>query len=165
MAEVTPALLPHGPLSGIKVVDLTVAIQGPHATAFLADMWTQAWEIAHSSMSTAEWTAFLAAQPEIIYERIQDYQELLEDPQVAANDYLAEVEVPGFGVGRVVTNVVRLSDTPTAAIRRRAPLLGEHTAEVMTELGFNADEIDQVLASGESAVRAMINTVFGRGDD
>ena len=30
--------LAHGPLTGIRVVDMTVAIQGPHAAAFLADM-------------------------------------------------------------------------------------------------------------------------------
>ncbi|MFN0029564.1 MAG: CaiB/BaiF CoA transferase family protein [Acidimicrobiales bacterium] len=120
---------------------------------------------AFASKSTAEWSEFLAEQPEIIYERIQDYSELLDDPQVEANGYLAEVEVPGFGTGRVVTNVVRLSDTPTTGIRRRAPLLGEHTAEVMTELGFDAGEIDQVLASDPGAVAAMIRTVFGRNDD
>ena len=34
----TPADLRDGPLTGLRVVDMTVAIQGPHAAAYLADM-------------------------------------------------------------------------------------------------------------------------------
>ena len=73
---------------------------------------------AFAAKTTAEWTAFLAGQPEIIYERVQNYDDLLVDPQVAANGYLADVEVPEFGTARVVTNVVHLSDTPGS---RRSP--------------------------------------------
>ena len=67
---------------------------------------------AFASRTTAEWTAFLATQPEIIYERVQNYDELLEDPQVAANGYLAEIDVPTIGPAGVVTNVIHLSATP-----------------------------------------------------
>jgi crotonobetainyl-CoA:carnitine CoA-transferase CaiB-like acyl-CoA transferase len=115
---------------------------------------------AFASKTTAEWSAFLAGQPEIIFERVQDYAELLADPQVAANGYLAEVEVPKFGTARVVTNVVHLSDTPGCGVRRPAPLLGEHTAEVMRDLGFTTDEIDQVLASAAGAADQIIAAVF-----
>ncbi len=103
---------------------------------------------AFASRTTAEWTEFLAGQPEIIYERVQDYDELLVDPQVAANGYLVDVEVPKFGTAGVVSNVVHLSDTPGGGVRRPPPLLGEHTAEVMEELGFGRDEIDEVAGVG-----------------
>jgi formyl-CoA transferase/CoA:oxalate CoA-transferase len=111
---------------------------------------------AFASKTTAEWEAFLAAQPEIIYEKVQDYEDLRRDPQVAANGYLAEVEVPGYGTAQVVTNVVHLSDTPGGGIRRRPPLLGEHTAEVMAELGFGAEEIEEVLRSCKGAADAVV---------
>ncbi|MFN0090430.1 MAG: CaiB/BaiF CoA transferase family protein [Acidimicrobiales bacterium] len=115
---------------------------------------------AFASKTTAEWEAFLGGQPEIIYERVQDYEQLRADPQVEANGYLAPVEVPGFGRARVVANVVQLSDTPGGGVRRPPPLLGEHTAEVMDELGFTAEEIAEVLASCRGADNAVISSVL-----
>ena len=120
----------------------------------------QAVREAFASRTTDEWTAFLATQPEIIYERVQDYDELLADPQVAANSYLVDVEVPGFGTAGVVSNVVHLSDTRARGVRRRAPLLGEHTAEVMAELGFGREDIDQVLAAVAGADAAILAAIF-----
>jgi crotonobetainyl-CoA:carnitine CoA-transferase CaiB-like acyl-CoA transferase len=115
---------------------------------------------AFASKTTAEWTEFLAGQPEIIYERIQNYDELLADPQVAANGYVVEIDVPKFGPAGVVTNVVHLSDTPGGGVRRPPPLLGEHTAEVMAELGFSTDEIDSVLAAGDGVADQIIAAIF-----
>ncbi len=115
---------------------------------------------AFAGRTTAEWTAFLATQPEIIYERIQDYTDVVADPQAAANGYIVDVDVPGHGVAGVVTNVVHLSKTPGGGIRRPPPLLGEHTAEVMTELGFGADEIEQVTASVAGFDQAILSAIF-----
>ena len=114
---------------------------------------------AFASKTSAQWEEFLMSEPEIIYERVQNYNELLDDPQVAANGYVAEVAVDGFGVAKVVTNVVHLSDTPGSGVRRPAPALGQHTAEVMAELGFSQPEIDIVVAQNAGvaeAVRALI---------
>jgi crotonobetainyl-CoA:carnitine CoA-transferase CaiB-like acyl-CoA transferase len=115
---------------------------------------------AFASKTTAEWTAFFAEQPEIIFERVQDYEELLVDPQVSANGYLTDVEVPDFGTAKVVTNVVHLSDTPGGGVRRRAPLLGEHTAEVMAQLGFSAEQIDEVVRRNAGKAEALVAAIF-----
>jgi formyl-CoA transferase len=116
---------------------------------------------AFASQTTAEWTEFLAAQPEIIYERIQGYDDLLGDAQVAANEYLARVEVPGYGPTPMVSNVVHLSATPGPGVRRPPPRLGEHTAEVMAELGFSSSEITAVVDRVARAADTVIKQVTG----
>jgi len=70
-----------------------------------------------------------------------DLDEVLADPQVNSRGLLEELEYPG-GTQPVpiASPPVRLSDT-TASPCRRAPTLGEHTLEVLGEIGFTADEI------------------------
>ena len=64
---------------------------------------------------------------------INDYAQVFEDPQVLARELVVEVEHPTLGVIRALGSPVKLSETPPA-VRRRAPLLGEHTEEVLREL-------------------------------
>jgi len=67
--------------------------------------------------------------------------QVLNDPQVQARDMLQYVDYPGAPKPVPLANTaVRLSATP-GGIRRRAPTLGEHTDEVLGELGFSAEEI------------------------
>jgi crotonobetainyl-CoA:carnitine CoA-transferase CaiB-like acyl-CoA transferase len=68
--------------------------------------------------------------------------EVLDDPQVRARNLLEEMEYPGTSRPvSIASPPARLSATP-AEVRRRAPLLGEHTDEVLTELGFTAEEVE-----------------------
>lgn len=73
----------------------------------------------------------------------------LSNPQVAANAIVAEAEHPRAGRLRQARPAARFSATP-ASIRRGGPGLGEHTAEVLAELGCSAAEIE-ALTSGERA--------------
>ena len=76
-----------------------------------------------------------------------DLDEVLNDPQVNSRKLLEEVEYPG-GTKPVpiASTPVRLSETPAAC--RRAPTLGEHTAEVLTECGFSEGEIAELRSTG-----------------
>ncbi|MGB3354128.1 MAG: CoA transferase [Mycobacterium sp.] len=68
-------------------------------------------------------------------------QEVLDDPHVAAMGYLQRVPFPGAPHDvPIIETPFRLSATP-GAIRRRAPLLGEHTDEVLNEVGYTAADI------------------------
>ena len=75
---------------------------------------------------------------------VYDLDEVLEDPQVAARELLQYVEYPGAPKAVPLANTaVRLSKTP-GGIRHRAPMLGEHTDEVLGEIGYTAEEINQL---------------------
>jgi crotonobetainyl-CoA:carnitine CoA-transferase CaiB-like acyl-CoA transferase len=99
--------------------------------------------------TTAEWQerferAQIAAGP------VYEFDEVFTDPQIRHLGLVAEIEQPGYGKARMLGFPVRASATP-AAIRRPAPLLGEHTAEVLGELGITPQEIDRLVAAGAIA--------------
>ena len=98
---------------------------------------------AFAQKTTAEWEAFFATQPEIIYERVRDYDDVLADPQNAANDYVVEMDVPVIGKTKIVGNLLTFSGTPASA-KGPPPQLGEANAEIMTRLGFGAADIEAV---------------------
>jgi formyl-CoA transferase len=64
---------------------------------------------------------------------INDYSQVFQDPQVLARELVVDVEHPTLGALRALGSPIKLSATPPD-VRRRAPLLGEHTNEVLSEL-------------------------------
>jgi formyl-CoA transferase len=76
---------------------------------------------------------------------IHDYAEVFADPQVIARDMVRETDHPVLGPMRTLGSPIKLSGTP-ADPSRRAPLLGEHTAEVLREVGLSEPEIEAVTA-------------------
>jgi crotonobetainyl-CoA:carnitine CoA-transferase CaiB-like acyl-CoA transferase len=65
---------------------------------------------------------------------INDYAQVFDDPQVIARELVVDVEHPTLGAIRALGSPIKLSATPPD-VRRRAPLLGEHTEEVLSQLG------------------------------
>ena len=70
---------------------------------------------------------------------ILSMKELAEEPSLRATGTIVEVDHPERGKYLTVGNPIKLSDSPTDV--QRSPLLGEHTDEVLTELGFSNAEI------------------------
>lgn len=75
-------------------------------------------------------------------------QQALDDPHIQAMNYLKPVEFPGLpGAAPIMETPLRLSRTP-GSVRQRAPLLGEHTDAILTELGYTAEELSSFRAEG-----------------
>src|SRR5207244_10747231 len=74
-------------------------------------------------------------------------EEVVEDLQVRHLGLVTEIDHPGYGKARMLAFPVRASATP-ATSRRPAPRLGEHTAEVLGELGLSRVEIERLAAAG-----------------
>jgi crotonobetainyl-CoA:carnitine CoA-transferase CaiB-like acyl-CoA transferase len=88
-----------------------------------------------------EWIRHLRAAGDVICAPVNSVDDLPDDPQVRANDYVVDVEHPRFGSMAVLGSPVRLSETP-ARLRSPAPELGQHTDEVLAEvLGYSAARI------------------------
>jgi crotonobetainyl-CoA:carnitine CoA-transferase CaiB-like acyl-CoA transferase len=74
-------------------------------------------------------------------------RETLRDPHVTAGDFFQEIDFPGIGKAPVAATPVKLHDTP-GEIRTRPPMLGEHTDEVLSELGYSPAEIAALKQEG-----------------
>jgi crotonobetainyl-CoA:carnitine CoA-transferase CaiB-like acyl-CoA transferase len=87
-----------------------------------------------ASRPRAEWIEHLRRSPgDFIFTLVNDVNDLPDDPQVKANDYVVEFDHPQFGPTKMVGMPVRLSETP-GNIRSPAPELGQHTEEILLEL-------------------------------
>ena len=71
-------------------------------------------------------------------------QQVLDDPHVAARGMFQQLDYPGaIKAAPIMTTPFSLSATPTA-VKHRAPLLGEHTDQIMQELGYSDADISQL---------------------
>jgi crotonobetainyl-CoA:carnitine CoA-transferase CaiB-like acyl-CoA transferase len=71
---------------------------------------------------------------------INTYPEAFADPQVLSRQMVVELEHPTLGHMRTLGSPIKMSDTPPI-VERRAPLLGEHTDEVLREAGFSEGDL------------------------
>ena len=92
-----------------------------------------------------EWTAVFAAArvPAQIVETLDD---LLTDPQIALNDIFTR-PVDAVGVDRVVNAPVFVDGMPRTGVRK-APGIGEHSADILGGLGYSEREIEALRADG-----------------
>jgi len=100
--------------------------------------------------SKAEWLAAFDAAG-VPAGPVHSLGEALTHPQTLARGMVVDLEHPEAGAMRALGSPLHFSSTPTR-IDRPAPLLGEHTREVLQESGYSDAEIDALVADGVVAI-------------
>lgn len=96
--------------------------------------------------TTADWelalnSAGIPAGP------LMSIPEMHRDPQALAREMIVDVEHASVGKVKTLGAAVKFHGTPTA-VRRAAPLLGQHTKEILRECAYSDNEIDALLQEG-----------------
>jgi len=92
-----------------------------------------------ASRDLKEWEKRLT-ENNCIYGRIQVPEEVVTDPQALANNFFVDVDHPVAGTMKYVATPVKFNQNP-ASVRAAAPTVGQHTEEVLLDLGYSWEDI------------------------
>lgn len=95
--------------------------------------------------TTVEWADHLTAE-KMWFAPVQDYDEVILDPQVIYNDSFDEYVHPRAGTLRVLKHAVTY-DGRRPGIRTPPPELGEQTRDILAELGYESEAIEALISS------------------
>ncbi|MBE0591239.1 MAG: CoA transferase, partial [Gemmatimonadales bacterium] len=102
-----------------------------------------------SVRTKAEITAVLGGQ--VPFGPVLDARDIFEDPHFQQRAMLVEVEQPGADRKLTIANTpIRMIDTP-GGVRRRAPLIGEHSDRILAEFGYTTEQRQQLRDAGAIA--------------
>jgi crotonobetainyl-CoA:carnitine CoA-transferase CaiB-like acyl-CoA transferase len=100
-----------------------------------------------ASRPRSEWLETLRRGGDFVFTIVNSVDDLPEDPQVLANDYVVDFDHPRHGKTKVVGVPVRLRETP-GSVRMPAPEFGEHTEEILTGLlDYSWEEVAELRRS------------------
>ena len=83
----------------------------------------------------------------LVWSPVSTPLEATKDPQAIENDFSVEWDHPDYGKIKVLNNPIKLSETK-AEIKCKAPELGEHTDDILKDLGYSAELIDDMKGKG-----------------
>ena len=83
----------------------------------------------------------------VTFGAVRDPQEVISDPQLRANEIVVPLEGAGGKLTSTISSPIQVHGVAKVPAQR-APDIGEHNEEILLQLGFNADGIDGLRASG-----------------
>src|SRR5215831_9033620 len=110
----------------------------PQLTAILDDVF--------GAQPMAHWQEVFSSA-HVTFGAVRGPQEVIEDPQLRANDIVVPLEGAGGNLSTTISSPIQLHGVAKVPARR-GPDLGEHTEEILRDLGFGAKDIDALRASG-----------------
>jgi succinate--hydroxymethylglutarate CoA-transferase len=96
---------------------------------------------------TTDYLLTLLSRYEIPCSPVNNLHEVFENPQIKHLKQIETIEHSSIGSMKVTGSPVLFSNTPTS-ITLPPPLLGEHTEQILTELGYTTQQIEQMLDDG-----------------
>jgi crotonobetainyl-CoA:carnitine CoA-transferase CaiB-like acyl-CoA transferase len=84
---------------------------------------------------------------EIWFAPVNNYDEVVEDPQVKWNGIIMDIEHPDAGKIKLIGHPIQY-DGETLPIRTYPPRLGEHSKQILEQYGYSVDEIEKLLHQG-----------------
>jgi len=117
-------------------------------------------EIFGSQPMSHWYEVFSGAQ--ITFGAVREPQEVVNDPQLRANDIVVPLEGAGEKLTSTISSPIQVHGV-TKVPARRAPGIGEHNDEVLKELGFTAGDIDGFRASGTIPHPSNLESAATRG--
>lgn len=119
----------------------TAQLRGKNIDARLEETQTRLM-----AKTAAQWLEILESH-DVPCAPVLTRKEVIRHPQIIANDSLIEVEHPDAGLLRQARPAPRFGATPTG-VRYGAPALGQHTEDVLAEIGLSQQDIAEMKAEG-----------------
>ncbi|BCW88084.1 Formyl-CoA:oxalate CoA-transferase [Alphaproteobacteria bacterium SO-S41] len=126
------------------LADAVAGMDGHQRNAAIRSLYATIGEIT-ATRTTAEWMA-IAAEIDVPATPISALDDLPEHPQLKAVGLFQDMDHPSEGHIRIVRPPTKFAATP-ASVRLPAPLLGQHSRELLAEAGFSAGDIDALIAA------------------
>jgi len=99
-----------------------------------------------ATKTMAEWERRFT-EYNLIYAPALSPTEITTDPQALANDFFISIEHPAAGKIKLLNSTARFSQTP-ASVRSLAPEVGQHTEEILLDLGYAWNDISELKDQG-----------------
>ncbi len=93
-----------------------------------------------------EWLDLLAME-ETCVGPVNDIDQIFNDPQIIERELFTQMNHPVAGMIRQIGFPIKFSETP-GKIHSHSPILGEHTEEILLQLGYSKEEIEQIRNNG-----------------